>query len=140
MTEDDAPLLRRYAETGSESAFSELVRRHVDLVYGAALRRTGGDPHRAADVAQSVFTALARNAAKLSRHAALGAWLHTATRNAALDLMKAEQRRRNREAEALALEAATGRGHPVEWSLIRPLLDAAIDDLPESDRTAVVLR
>jgi DNA-directed RNA polymerase specialized sigma24 family protein len=70
---DDAALLRRYADEGSESAFAEVVRRHVDLVYGAAMRRTGGDPHRAADVAQQVFTTLARQARKLSRHAVLGA-------------------------------------------------------------------
>ena len=94
---DDAELLCRYANEGSESAFAELVRRHVDLVYGAALRRTGGDPHRAADVAQQVFTTLARGARKLSHHALLPAWLHTATRNAALNLMISEKRRQTRE-------------------------------------------
>ena len=82
MNDDDAALLRHYAEEGSQPAFAEVVRRHVDLVYAAALRRTGGDAHRAADVSQQVFTALARHARKLSRHAVLGAWLHTATRNA----------------------------------------------------------
>jgi DNA-directed RNA polymerase specialized sigma24 family protein len=76
MNETDAALLRRYAE-GSETAFTELVHRHVDLVYGAALRRTGGDAHRAADVAQQVFTTLAREARKLARHPVLGAWLHS---------------------------------------------------------------
>lgn len=141
--DDDSALLRRYAEEGSEAAFAELVRRHVDLVYGAALRRTGGDSHRAADVAQQVFTALAHNARKLSRHAVLGAWLHTATRNAALNLMISEQRRQARELQALALDpaiAATGSGLEVDWNRVRPVLDAAIDELPEADRAAVVLR
>ena len=46
---DDASLLRAYADQKSEAAFAELVRRHIDLVYGAALRRTGGDAHAAAD-------------------------------------------------------------------------------------------
>ena len=138
---DDADLLRRYANEGSEAAFAELVRHHVDLVYGAAMRRTGGDPHRAADVAQQVFTALARNARKLSRHAALAAWLHTATRNAALNLMISEKRRQTRETEALALEGVTAGGTAnADWDRLRPLLDAAIDELPEADRTAVVLR
>ncbi len=135
---DDATLLRRYAEEGSEVAFTELVRRHVDLVYGAALRRTG-DPHRAADVAQQVFTTLAHEARKLARHAVLAAWLHTATRNAALNLMISEQRRQVRESEALALEAATGGPNP-DWDRLRPLLDAAIDELPETHRAAVILR
>ena len=138
---DDAEMLRRYAKEGSQAAFNEVVRRHVDLVYGAALRRTGGDPHRAAEVAQQVFTALAREARKLARHPMLRAWLHTATRNAALNLMISEQRRLARETEALALESAgaADRGDP-EWSRLQPLLDGAIDELPESDRTAVILR
>lgn len=138
---DDVEMLRRYAEEGSQAAFNEVVRRHVDLVYGAALRRMGGDPHRAAEVAQQVFTALARDAQKLARHPQLRAWLHTATRNAALNLMTSEQRRLTRETEALALEStgAAGRSDP-DWSRLQPLLDGAIDELPESDRTAVILR
>lgn len=138
---DDAALLRLYAEKRSEAAFAELVRRHVDLVYGSALRRTGGDPHRAADVAQQVFTTLAQRARKLSRHAILPAWLHTATRNAALNLMISEQRRKYREAKAAALELSisSGAGAP-GWERVRPMLDGAIDELSEADRAAVVLR
>jgi len=35
----DTELLRRYAESSSEHAFAELVSRHIDFVYAAALRR-----------------------------------------------------------------------------------------------------
>ena len=56
---EDATLLRRYAEEGSNDAFAELVQRHLNLVYSAALRQTG-DAHKASDVAQSVFAAAAR--------------------------------------------------------------------------------
>ena len=108
--DDDAELLRRYAEEGSEAAFTELVHRRVDLVYSAALRRTGGDPHRAADVAQQVFTTLARDARKLLRHPVLAAWLHTATRNAALNLVISDVRRQARETAALALDPAGAAG------------------------------
>jgi RNA polymerase sigma factor (sigma-70 family) len=135
---DDAALLRRYAEEGSESAFTALVRRHIDLVYGAALRRTG-DAHAAADIAQQVFATLARQARKLAAHTVLSAWLHTATRNAALNLMISEQRRKAREREALDPVLAAGEAGP-DWDRLRPVLDAAIDELPESDRAAVVLR
>jgi len=34
----DQQLLRDYAERRSEAAFAELVRRHVDLIYSAALQ------------------------------------------------------------------------------------------------------
>lgn len=136
---DEATLLRRYAEEGSQAAFSELVRRHVDLVYGAALRRTGGDTYLAADAAQQVFISLARNARRLARHPALSAWLHTATRNAVLNLVISEQRRKAREQTAFALEPGAITDVP-DWAQVRPVLDAAIDELPESDRTAVVWR
>ena len=82
-TETDAELLRRYADGGSEAAFAELVRRHLNLVYFAALRQVGGDAHRAEEVAQSVFTDLARKARTLTAHATLTGWLHTSTRFAA---------------------------------------------------------
>src|SRR5688572_17736428 len=138
---DDAVLLRRYADKGAEDAFTELVRRHVDLVFAAALRRTGGDAHRAADVAQQVFITLARDARTLCRHTVLAAWLHTATRNAALNLMISEQRRRIREHTALSLETIVAASEPnPDWDRVRPVLDAAIDELPEPDRAAVVLR
>jgi RNA polymerase sigma factor (sigma-70 family) len=140
LMNDEATLLRRYAEEGSEAAFTELVRRHIDLVYSAALRRTGGDTHLATDVAQQVFIALARNARKLSDHTVLSAWLHTATRNAALNLMMSEQRRKAREQAAFALEPAGAIANEPNWDRMRPVLDAAIDELPESDRAVVVLR
>lgn len=138
---DEAALLRHYAEEGSQAAFAELVHAHIDLVYAAALRRTGGDTHLAHAAAQQVFTALARHARKLSRHTVLSAWLHTATRNAALNLVISEQRRKAREQAAAALEpVGTTATTAPDWDRLRPVLDAAIDELPEPDRAAVVLR
>src|SRR5471032_518085 len=96
----DPELLRRYVEERSEAAFAELVQRHLNLVYFAALRQVGGDVHRAKDVAQSVFTDLARKAATLSRHAVLTGWLYTSTHYAAAKALRAEQRRQTHEQEA----------------------------------------
>src|SRR5580658_6777592 len=137
---DDATLLRQYADDRSESAFTEVVHRHLDLVYSAALRRTGGDPHRAAEVVQQVFGALARDARRLSRHSVLQAWLHTATRNASLNLMVSENRRKARESESAGLGADSAASESADWDSIKPMLDGAIDELPGPDRDAVVLR
>jgi len=137
---DDAALLRRFVEERSEAAFAELVQRYVNLVYRASLRRTGGDLHPSADVTQIVFTALAGNARRLSPDTVLGAWLHTATRNAAQKVMISEQRRRTRErAYAMETSSENVRADP-DWEQVRPVLDNAIDELPALDRTSLVLR
>ncbi|HWA10774.1 MAG TPA: sigma-70 family RNA polymerase sigma factor [Opitutaceae bacterium] len=141
MIDDDAQLLNAYVRDRSETAFGELVQRHLTLVYSAALRQTGGDAHRARDVAQIVFTALARDAAALSRHPALTGWLYTATRHAAIDLMRAERRRQKREEEAMTMEQISAAPEPVaDWEQLRPVLDDAMEELGEKDREAVLLR
>src|SRR5512142_745689 len=100
---DDASLLRTFADHRSEPAFAEFVHRHVDLVYSAALRRTGGDAHLAQDASQQVFVLVAQKAASLSRHPALTGWLYTTTHFTASKLVRTEQRRRAREREAQAM-------------------------------------
>jgi RNA polymerase sigma factor (sigma-70 family) len=138
---DDAALLRRYAEDRSEAAFAELVRRHLNLVYAVALRQCGGDAHLAQDVAQRVFTDLARKAAALASRPVLSGWLHRATQFAATDVVRAERRRRAREQEAHAMQELTRHpGAEPDWDRLRPVLDQAVNELGERDRDAVMLR
>ena len=40
---NDKQLLQQYAQERSESAFGELVARHIDFVYSTALRVVSGD-------------------------------------------------------------------------------------------------
>ena len=65
QSKSDAQLIREYAEHGGESAFSEIVTRHTNLVYSAAMRQTDS-PDLAAEATQSVFIGLARGARALS--------------------------------------------------------------------------
>jgi len=135
----DCELLRRYADARDEAAFAEVVRRHADLVYSAALRLTGGDTQLAQDVAQKVFTTMANKAAALSRHTSLAGWLHTTTRYAASVAVRGERRRQTREREAIAMEHNPTTTE-ADWMQLEPLLDEAVGQLRVSDREAVLLR
>src|SRR5947208_2459420 len=99
----DCELLRRYVENNSEEAFTELVHRHINVVYRTALRRVGRNAHSADDVTQRVFTDLARKSASLLDRANLAGWLYTSTRFASAEVVRAEQRRRARELQAHAM-------------------------------------
>lgn len=139
--ETDAELLRRYVEDHAQDAFATLVQRHLPLVYGTALRRVGFDAHAAEDVAQTVFTDLARKAASLRGHAALTGWLVVGTQRAAAAVVRSEQRRKAREREAHTMQTLV-REPPSEGDprQLRPLLDAAFVQLAADERDAIALR
>jgi RNA polymerase sigma factor (sigma-70 family) len=135
----DSELLRRYAQTRSEDAFAELVRRHVNLVYSAALRQVNGDVHLAQDVAQTVFTDLARKAGSLARRASLTGWLYTSAYFAAAKMVRTEKRRRDRE-DKFMREPISETAPGADWEKLRPVLDDVLHELKESDRDAILLR
>ena len=136
---DDARLLREYAEQRDESAFTELVARHVDLVYSVARRRVAGDTHLAEDVVQTVFLDLSRQAAKLPPALVLPGWLCRHAFFVASTKVRAERRRRAREQEAAQMTTPSG-ATDTEWERISPLLDEALQGLVSTDRDALVLR
>jgi RNA polymerase sigma factor (sigma-70 family) len=135
----DQQLLREYAERRSEAAFAELVRRHVDLIYSAALRMVC-DSHLAQDVTQGTFVALARSAPHLTERAALSGWLHRTTQNIAAQTVRTDVRRRAREQEAAAMNELFATESDGLWERIAPHLDAALGELSEVDRDALLLR
>jgi RNA polymerase sigma factor (sigma-70 family) len=139
---DDADLLRHYAHERSQEAFGELVRRHIDLVYSAALPRVGRDTHLAEDVVQTVFTDLARKAPTLALHGPLAGWLYTSARFAASDVVRRERRRREREQAAHVMNepGRTDAPNAADWEELRPVLERAIDNLKPAYRDAVLLR
>jgi RNA polymerase sigma factor (sigma-70 family) len=138
----DLQLLHDYAKHGNEAAFHEIVSRHTDLVYSAALRQVESS-HTAADIAQGVFVDLARKARQLSAEKSAATsvvgWLHRATRYAALNHLRDSQRRVAIERQAME-QLLTDNEFPVDWEQIRPALDEALDSLGEDDRDALLLR
>ncbi len=137
----DHELLRRYAHQGDEQAFAQLVNRHVNLVWAAA-RRVTGNSELARDVAQMVFTDLARKAGSLPPETVLAGWLHCAACHAAAKQVRGEVRRARREQEAMMTQTAdvTDTADARAAGELQPLLDAALAELPAADRDAVVLR
>lgn len=135
----DSLLLKAYVERRLEAAFNELVHRHVDLVYSAAIRMVR-DPHLADDVTQGAFIALARQASELVERATLAGWLHRTAQNIAAQTVRTIERRRAREQEAFAMSQQISTSPDVRWEQIEPHLDAALGKLIDADRDAVVLR
>lgn len=138
----DLQLLRGYATTGSEAAFRELVARHTDFVFSAA-RRQVESSDLAGDLAQGVFTDLARKARalaeKMPAESSLAGWLHRCTRYAALNHLRDTRRRENNERQAME-QLLTNTAIAPDWELIRPLLDDALNSLGDDDREALLLR
>src|SRR6266566_2144495 len=95
----DAELLREYVTSGSDTAFTELVDRYVDFVYATA-RRQVGNAQLAEEVAQVVFSLLARKAVGLVDLPSLAGWLYRATCFTAARTLRTERRRRHHEQEA----------------------------------------
>src|ERR1051326_2404116 len=130
----DGELLRRYAERNSEEAFAELVQRHVNLVYSAALRQVNGDAHLAQDVSQKVFTELARRATALSRRPALTGWFYTCAHYMATKAVRTERRRREREQEAQCMnELSQIETANIDWEKLKPVLDKVMHELKASE-------
>ena len=135
--ESDLQLLRRYAADSSESAFGEVVTRHLGWAYATALRQTGGDAHGAQDIAQAVFATLAIKAASLPEGTVLVGWLYRAIIFEAQREHRSNLRRRLRE--QTAMELANQPPEP-DWESVKPVLDDSLGRLPESDRMAILLR
>jgi RNA polymerase sigma-70 factor (ECF subfamily) len=147
---------------GSQAALAAIYDRHVDAVYATASRLTA-DRQVAEEVVQETFLAL-WNRAELfdARMGSLAAWLHTIARNRTVDRLRAAGRRPNLvplssatgndEGDAAALDRIVLSGTVLGGATVdlgpegelaatelRQVLRDALAELPESERTAIVL-
>src|SRR3954468_20998158 len=123
---DSQQLLAEYARTQSETAFGEVVRRYIDLVYSTAVRLTNGDAHLAEDVSQTVFLDLARMARRISPDVMLGGWLHRHTCFVAAKMLRADRRRQNRERLSVEMNDFQNQSE-TNLKLVASVLDEAIN-------------
>ena len=132
----DHALLQEFRKHRSETAFQELVERHLGLVHSVAQRVTCNS-ELAKDVSQIVFAKLAQSR-PLRFEVNFLAWLHRTTRHAAIDLVRSENRRRKRE--STAYETMNNDSTSPLWSQIEPVLDDVLVLLSEKDRTLILAR
>ncbi len=137
MVMADSELISAYANDRDAEAFRQLVQRHIDFVYAAAVRQSA-DCHSAQDIAQAVFVLLAQRAESLRSLPTLKGWLFNTTRYVAINARRSLARRKLREKEAAAM-----RSEILEQSQtpdVSPHLDDALARLPERDRQVLLLR
>ncbi len=136
MDDSDEALMARVAK-GDQGAFRELSRRHVPVMLGVA-RRILGNAAEAEDVAQEAMLRVWTHAPRWQPLALFRTWLSRVVVNLCLD--------RKRKAAWVELEAAGEIADPAplagdatEAAERERLLAAAIAQLPERQRSAIVL-
>ena len=132
----DAELLRRFAATRDDAAFTVLVRRHGPLVW-AVCRNLLPNEADAEDAFQATFLALIESASRV-RTAAVGAWLHGVAVRVAKMTRRSAGRRRQRERKVAVLETSA-RVAAAAWNHLQAAVHEEVSQLPESLRIAFVL-
>ena len=139
--------LMQLVSAGDTAAFEQLVERHQTLVAGTVGRMLGSNAD-VEDVAQQVFVRVWKSAKRYVPRAKFTTWLLKITRN----LVFNEMRRRKRhvltplqtEAEGEEIQLKDERAQTPDASLLegelQRAIEAAIGQLPETQRMAVVLR
>ncbi len=132
MSTNDLMLLERWAVARDAEAFAEIVSRYSGMVYNTA-RRVLGNRADAEDVTQECFLELARMSVRI--RASLGGWLHAMATSRALDRVRKDARRRNREAQHAACTAGV---RAYDWAEAQEILDEAVAALPPEWREPLV--
>lgn len=134
-------------EAGDRSAqFEHEALVHLDRLYGLALRLTGGDVPRAEDLVQDTILKAWRAWDAFERGTNARAWLSTILRNTFIN----DFRRRRRRPDPVAFDDVSEREVFAEVAdedpeggffdrLVAEEVTAAIDELPDEFRVAVVL-
>jgi len=125
------------ASAADLDAFGELIRRHQDFVYGAALRIVR-NPVVAQDLAQEAFVRAHRALPGFRGQAQVRSWLYRIATNLALNTVQ-----RRKEYPAETLPETPSRSDPASDAVneaLREDLEEAIAELPDKLKRPLVLR
>ena len=130
----DGILLQQFVSSADQDSFSQIVARHTPMILGTA-SRVLGDHSEAEDVSQTTFLVLARKAHYLKGYRSVAGWLHRVARQMALDILRARQRRQQREnaTHLMVYEPETSKSEPLFQ------LEEALSALPERYRAALIM-
>src|SRR5437667_9260464 len=118
--DSDKELVRRFVRQHEGEAFSLLMGRYADMVYTTSWRILG-DQALAADAVQETFFQMVKDAHKIT--GSIGGWLHRVATRRAVDLVRQNVSRRNRE-QRYALEADCRSN---TWPEVDPAVDEALE-------------
>ena len=139
--------LARAAQEGDDGALEDLLRSHMRRIH-ATCRRICRDRGDAEDAAQNAMVAMVRGIHGFDGRSSVSSWMYRITTNACIDELRRRRRRpepRDTEGQPEAVDHAgrVGAADPAEAVLAserRRVLAAALQELPEDYRVAVVLR
>src|SRR5271170_4825826 len=135
MLSSDQDLLTRFAASADEAAFTALVERHAALVLSAC-RRVLDDHHDAEDASQAVFLILAKKAGSIAAQPTLAPWLYRVAIDTARTARTSRQARTAREQREREVQSMSRSARPTDSA---GDLDDALSQLPERERSAIVL-
>lgn len=151
---DEASLAQR-ASAGDQAAFVQIMRFHNQRLFRLAMGIIG-EPAEAEDVLQESYVRAFYALDSYSGRGSLGAWLARIVRNEAIDRLRARNSRRNHIAIESELEPTLAAGAAsasdfasstnmdpqalAQRADVKHLLEHAIQRLPETFRTAFVMR
>lgn len=131
MAENEIMLLERFAGTGDTEAFAQIVRQYAGLVYGTCLRILA-DTDAAADATQETFFQLMKRASEV--RGSLAGWLHRVATGKAVDLIRRDSARRQRERQHVDDRSGEDR----TWREVSPYVDEALTRLDDQTRDLLV--
>ncbi|ODT77559.1 MAG: RNA polymerase subunit sigma-70 [Pelagibacterium sp. SCN 64-44] len=129
--------LVRRAANGDGEAFAAVIAAHYDLIHRTAWKWCGNRAD-AEDVAQDVCIKLGQAIGGFDGRSAFSSWLYRITLNAVRDMQRAG-RRRSLKADAYAEVAPGNAPAEQEAAATQGQIWAAVRDLPERQRDAVLL-
>ncbi|HXH07785.1 MAG TPA: sigma-70 family RNA polymerase sigma factor [Vicinamibacterales bacterium] len=130
---------------GDQAAWDAIVRQHWRRIFNVAYKFVGRHDE-AEDLTQEIFLKIFRALDSFDRRANFQTWIISIARNLCIDHYRSVRKEREtiaREIDAATLAPAAADPSPLaalERDDLRLLLRRALDRLPETLRTAVVLR